>query len=280
MTYSLKNLICFYCMAASSLFFFPETAASQTKTVQLFAHRGGAYEFDENTLSAFESSYNEGLRGFETDVRLSKDGELVIFHDASLERMTGQQGSIEELTSSELKAITTKKGNPILFLGELLDYFADKPGIYLELEMKTNEKHYPQEKLEQYCDQLYGMVMPKKPASSTYLFTSFDKRPLRYIKETYPDADMLFITSKPCSEETVRETLELGLNRLGCNLDGTSRASVKQAQEAGVLVSCWPGRSIEDFRLGVALGCDYLCSDVPVQVKRWADSHIKEVNIK
>lgn len=276
----LRKLFKLCCLSACLFLFFSQAVVSQNQTVQLFAHRGGAYEFDENTIFAFKSSYEKGLRGFETDVRITKDGVLVIMHDASIERTTGQKGVVEEMTSDELRSIKTKSGNPILFLDELLAFFADKSGIYLELEMKTDEKSYPQEKLEKYCDQLHKEVTAKKPASSTYLFTSFDKRPLRYIKANYPDADMLFITSRPCSEETVRETLDLGLKRLGCNLDGTSRASVKSAHKEGVLVSCWPGKSVEDFQLGVALGCDCLCSDVPVQVKQWVDANMKNVDVK
>src|SRR5690606_45612 len=132
---------------------------------------------DENTLEAFQKTYDQGLRGFETDIRMTKDGELVIFHDASLDRITGQKGIIEEMTAAELRAIKTKKGNPLLFLDELLTFLEDKPGVYLELEMKTSPKAYPQELLEKYCDQLYKGAMAKKPENSTYLFTSFDKRP-------------------------------------------------------------------------------------------------------
>jgi glycerophosphoryl diester phosphodiesterase len=245
---------------------------AQDKAVQLFAHRAGAHEQDENTLQAFQNTYDQGLRGFETDIRMTKDGELVIFHDASLERITGQQGIIEEMTAAELRKIKTKKGNPLLFLDELLDFLEDKPGVYLELEMKTNPSAYPQELLEKYCDQLYKAATSKKPESSTYLFTSFDKRPLQYIKATYPDADMLFITSSPLTKEVVEETLALGVNRVGCNLGGTSRKMVQDAQAAGIQVSLWPGHSVEDFLLGVYLGADYLCSDVPVQVLQ----HIKE----
>ena len=53
---------------------------------QIHAHRGGRNEFDENTLSAFQASYAKGLRGFETDVRMCKDGALVIMHDGTIER--------------------------------------------------------------------------------------------------------------------------------------------------------------------------------------------------
>src|SRR5690554_1293757 len=253
---------------------------AQDKAVQLFAHRAGAHEQDENTLEAFQNTYDQGLRGFETDVRITKDGELIIFHDASLERITGQQGIIEEMTAAELRKIKTKKGNSLLFLDELLDFLADKPGLYLELEMKTNQKAYPQPLLEKYCAQLYQAAMAKKPASSTYLFTSFDKRPLQYIKATYPEADLLFITSSPLTKEVVQETLELGVNRVGCNLGGTSRKMVQEAQEAGIFVSLWPGHSVNDFLLGVALGSDYLCSDVPVEVLQYMKEKMPWVKIK
>ncbi len=92
----------------------------------------------------------------------------MIFHDASLERITGQQGIIEEMSAAAIRKIKTKKGNSILFLDELLDFLKDKPGVYLELEMKTNPTAYPQRLLEKYCDQLYEAAMAKKPAGSTY----------------------------------------------------------------------------------------------------------------
>ena len=50
----------------------------QTQEVRLFSHRGGRMENDENTLKAFKASYDAGYRGFETDIRMTKDGELVI----------------------------------------------------------------------------------------------------------------------------------------------------------------------------------------------------------
>src|SRR5690606_9196614 len=115
---------------------------------------------------------------------------------------------------------------------------------------------------------------------STYLFTSFDKRPLQYIKATYPDADMLSITSSPLTKEVMQETLDLGINRVGCNLGGTSRKMVQEAQEAGILVSLWPGHSVNDFLLGVYLGSDYLCSDVPVEVLQYMNKNMPWVNLK
>ena len=62
--------------------------SAQEQEIRLFSHRGGRMEHDENTLSAFQASYDAGYRGFETDIRMTADGELVVTHDSSLERTT------------------------------------------------------------------------------------------------------------------------------------------------------------------------------------------------
>ena len=61
----------------------------------------------------------------------------------------------------------------------------------------------------------------------------------------------------------------MGIKRLGATMDGTSRASVKKAHERGLIVSLWPGQSVADAILGVYLGADFLCTDIPVEVKTY-----------
>jgi len=242
---------------------------------QIHAHRGGRLEFDENTLSAFQASYAKGLRGFETDVRMCKDGALVIMHDGTLERTTQGKGAIEELTTAELRQVRTKKGNPILFLDELVAFLADKPGLYVEFEMKTDPTRYPQARMEEYCRKLYEAVIPRMPKSSTVLLTSFDKRPLVFIKNTYPDVDLMLITGAPCCDATIKEALDLGVKRLACTWDGSSRASVRAAHQAGLVVAGWPGNTVNDYLLGVALGFDHLCADNPVEVLEFKRKHLQ-----
>lgn len=252
---------------------------AQEASVKLFAHRGGAHEYAENTLSAFEGSYAKGLRGFETDVRLSKDNKLVIFHDATLKRIFDVEGTVESLTSEELKKLRTSKGHAILFLDEFLAYFKDKDQVYIEFEMKTNAPLYEIPKLQSYCDALYQQAMAAKPPHSDYVFTSFDKRPLQYLKKQYPKVDLLFIKGAGLDDALIAELQELGIDRVGCSLGGTSRAMVKKAQQQGIRVSCWPGHTVEDFMLGVALGCDYLCSDIPVEVSTWVKTKMPWVTL-
>ncbi len=72
---------------------------------RVVAHRGDSAHFPENTLPAFESACSMGVDVIETDVHLSKDGRLVIWHDPTLERNTNGSGSVEDHTLEELKAL-------------------------------------------------------------------------------------------------------------------------------------------------------------------------------
>lgn len=253
----------------------------QTQEIRLFSHRGGRMENDENTLNAFKASYDAGYRGFETDIRMTKDGELVITHDSSLERTTNGKGVVEDHTKTEIMQLRTKQGNKVMFLDELLVFLQDKKGLYVEFEMKTNPASlYPEDRLKEYCDKLYKKVMEKRPSDAIYVFTSSDYRALRYLQSRYPGADLLLITSKPCNDETIALCKTVGINRLGATMNGTSRESVRKAHKEGIIVSLWPGKSVEDFMLGTYLGCDYMCTDIPIQLKKWIAAKAPWVNVK
>ncbi len=253
----------------------------QTQEIRVFSHRGGRMEHDENTMPAFLASYNAGYRGFETDIRMTKDGELVVTHDSSLERTTNGKGNVEETTKAEIRKLQTKQGNKVLFIEELVDFLKDKQGLYVEFEMKTNPASlYPEDRLTEYCDKLYKVVMKNKPADAVYLFTSSDFRALRYMQSHYPDADLLMITSKPCNDETINTCKALGIKRIGAKMEGTSRATVTKAHKEGLIVSLWPGYTVEDFMLGAYLGADFLCTDIPLQVKDFAAKKAPWIKVK
>src|SRR6185369_4702245 len=68
----------------------------------IFAHRGGAGLAPENTFPAFEQSHALGVDGFELDVHVSRDGEVVVIHDDDLVRTTGSRGTVSALTADQL----------------------------------------------------------------------------------------------------------------------------------------------------------------------------------
>ena len=238
--------------------------AQQAAEVMVIGHRGGRAEFEENTLAAFKDSFEQGVRGYETDIRMTADGELVITHDASLKRMAGVEMDVEKSTRKEIEKVKTKQGNPILFLDVLVEYFRGSDIAYIEWEMKSN--NYSEEQLKVYCDKAYKTVMDGKPANALYIFSSFDHRSIRTMKQLHPDAECMLITGDPMNEKTIATTKSLGLKRVACGVEGSSRAAVTAAHKEGLIVNLWPGGSVEDFQLALALGADIACTDYPVKV--------------
>ena len=71
--------------------------------VKNFAHRGFSGKYPENTMLAFEKAVEAGAEGIELDVQLTKDGEIVIIHDETIDRTTDGKGFVADYTYEELK---------------------------------------------------------------------------------------------------------------------------------------------------------------------------------
>lgn len=121
----------------------------------LIAHRGGAERWPENTLLAFRRSYELGYRWIETDVQLTADGELVLFHDLTLERTTDGEGPLAARSLAELRRLDaahrfTRDGRTFPHRGDgvriptLADALALASDLRLNLEMKGRDRRLPE----------------------------------------------------------------------------------------------------------------------------------------
>ena len=130
---------------------------SAAKQFALVAHRGNALEFPENTLPAFESALQLGVRHVELDVQLSSDGVPMVLHDAELDRTTGIGGKVFEFDADTLASMAA--GEPERFgaryaqvrmprLSEALALVAKWPDALLFVEIKTESlEHFGQERV-------------------------------------------------------------------------------------------------------------------------------------
>lgn len=98
------------------------------------AHRGGAIEHLENTLPAFQACVDLGYRYLETDVRVTADGVLVVFHDPTLERVTDRTGRVEHLSWAEVSKARIGGREPIMRLEDLLGAW---PDVRFNLDIKA-----------------------------------------------------------------------------------------------------------------------------------------------
>ncbi len=135
------------------------------KNIYVAAHRGLSEKYPENTVDAFRAAIEAGVDQIETDVRITKDGELVLIHDARVDRTTDGKGLVSEMTLSELQALDagSKKdarfaGAKIPLLTDLFELVKDHPTMTLDLELKE----YPTEGREalafEVCDRVLALA--------------------------------------------------------------------------------------------------------------------------
>lgn len=92
-----------------------------------YAHRGASEYLPENTMLAFYTGIYMGANGIETDVQLAKDGTLVLFHDSTLQRVTGEEGSVSDYTFEELQNFRVRKNgfcDKIVAFEDFLQHFS------------------------------------------------------------------------------------------------------------------------------------------------------------
>jgi glycerophosphoryl diester phosphodiesterase len=115
---------------------------------KIFAHRGASAYAPENTLAAFQLAHEMGVEGVELDVQMTKDGELVVIHDETVDRTTNGTGWVKDLTLKELKTLNASMGNEsyprekVPTLGEVFDLLAETQMV-VNVEIKNGRVLYP-----------------------------------------------------------------------------------------------------------------------------------------
>lgn len=104
--------------------------------ITLINHRGLSPGFPENTLAAFRNSVALGVDAIEIDMRATKDGEIVIMHDASVDRTTDGTGNVSDLTLAEIKALDAGGGERVPTYEDALEAVKGT-GVRLLLDIKT-----------------------------------------------------------------------------------------------------------------------------------------------
>ena len=234
--------------------------------VKVIAHRGAGFEFDENTVEGCKQSYERGIRGYEVDVRLTKDGQMILMHDNDVSRTTDGTGKVEELTLAEMRKLRTKSGVGVPTIEDLFTFFKDKPDVYLMLEMKTTEtKAYPDAAIEPYCRQLHDTAKRMLPPG-TFCFISFDTRALGAIHRISADAFTGYLSGKAPTEEMIAEAKQLGCGRLSVPVDQTTRLMARKIKEFGLQLSLYPMKTKDDADLAVLWGASIICTDTPSEL--------------
>jgi glycerophosphoryl diester phosphodiesterase len=156
--------------------------------VLVTAHRGFSGDAPENTLAAFRKAMDVGSDMMELDVRFSKDGQLVVIHDDTLDRTTNGRGKVSDSTLEELKQLDAGSGFAPQFSGEQIPTLKEvlelaKGKIPVNIEIKDDSPG--PYKITDLADRVLQEVK-KSGMAEQVIFSSFYPSSLQRIKERDP----------------------------------------------------------------------------------------------
>ena len=220
----------------------PSAAAQRVAAVT--AHRGDSQNFRENTLAAIRSAIAAGADYVEVDVRVTRDGQVVLLHDASLLRLWGFDAAISDLTYAQV-ALLGGDDLRVPLLRDALKLFEDSPALLL-IDMDEEAPAAPAFDVVResgldvaWCGSLAGMRRIRSLDAAASIWLPWDRReapPLELIDELRPD----FVNA---------EYVVL------------SRKLVDDIHALGLRVACWTVDSAAIMRWVLALGVDSVTSN-------------------
>lgn len=218
------------------------SVSSHTSSVPLLvAHRGFSSVRPENTCSAFKAAVDAGFDGYEFDLHTTKDGEWVVIHDDTVDKMTDGTGDVEDFTLEEIRKLTIDAGNGKKHLENMVErttvptleealYYAEEYDIIPVIEIKKCDMKYLPD-LKAYLD--------GKSLSEKAVIISFTKEYLEAYRELDKDMQM-YLLSNEFTKEDVDWCIE---NNFGVNFNHKllykNAGAALYAKKQGVKLAAW-----------------------------------------
>ena len=229
------------------------------------AHRGASGDYPENTLLAFQKALEIGVDEIELDLHSTKDGHLVIMHDATVDRTTDGTGAIADLTLAEIKALDAGSAFDERFRGErvptweeALDLVQGKVGLNVHLkEGGDPDGAYERRVAEALRDSrmVQDSIMTCRD-ESVEIFAGIDSR-----------IECRIFRAHRTPEEYIQRSVEMGLRTMQPGRDITTREFVEKAHAAGRLVNVFYADTPEDMRAFIVIGVDGILTNYPARLK-------------
>ncbi len=229
---------------------------------KFFGHRGYSGKYPENTMLAFQKAIECGVAGIELDVQFSRDGELVIIHDESLDRTTTGTGWVRDYTLEELKKLDASFKfagqygiNPIPTLDEYLAYVKNYD-IVTNIELKTGICEYPG------IEEAVLQCVRKHNISEKIIISSFNHFSVMRMKDLAPDLKSGFLFDCWILDPG-RYVSSHGIRCYHPEHHNLTPDIVRDAKEYGLEINTWTVNTLEDFKRLESLGVDVAIGNFP-----------------
>jgi len=223
-------------------------------TILKIGHRGAKGHVAENTIESIKKAIDFGVDGIEIDVHLCASGELVVFHDLTLDRMTNGTGEIGKLSLSELKQLRVNEKFVIPTLEEILDVI-DKE-CFLNIELKGRQT------ASKTCEVIQNFIKEKGWKYHNFILSSFQHHELEDVFKIDKNIPLGVLT-KASVTEAIEFAKTINAKAIHPNFALLTFDNVKRAQEKGCKVYTWTVNDEETIQRMKNYQVDGIISDVP-----------------
>ncbi|MBR3872972.1 MAG: hypothetical protein IKJ26_02270 [Clostridia bacterium] len=222
-----------------------------------YAHRGASEYAPENTLLSFYTGLFMGANGIETDVQMTKDGVLVLFHDDTILRLTGAEGSVPDYTLDELRQFTFEKNglkDKIVVFEDFLQQFAWRD-LTLAIEIK-------QRGIER---QIVDMI---RKYNARCVVTSFMFDCIEKVRACAPELKVGWL-KKEITPQDEQELLRIGGEEICPFAPALTAQDVDRWHRMGFNVRAWGVRDEKVMRHACACGVDGMTVNFPDKLTQY-----------
>ena len=218
-----------------------------------YAHRGASEYAPENTMLSFKLGLAMGANGIETDVQKTKDGILVLFHDDTLNRVTGVDGKVSDFTYEDLKTFSVNKNglaDKIVSLKEFLLTFGAK-NLNFAIELKAKGV------AEDTVKMINELGLKNK-----VVITSFDYEELLAVKKVAPDFKIGYLTWQ-IDDDLINKMLADGFYEICPRDDFVTTENVDAWHKLGLNVRAWNIKNEDIMKRVYDAGADGMTVNFP-----------------
>ena len=255
MEHYIKNMKVFVALFAILI----STACTMDQeTTLVIGHRGAMGYETENTVASIQKAMDLGVDMIEIDVFKIKSGEIVVFHDETLERLSNAGGPIEDYYITDLKQVVLNGNHQIPMLQEVLRLIDNK--VALNIELKGAETADRVNFIMDYYIKQRGW------SASNFVISSFNWDELRRIRELNKEVAIAVLTEKnPLEAIPVAE--ELGAVAINPYFKSLTETNIKAIHKAGFKIYTYTVNEPEDLQKMLDFGVDGIFTNYPDRIQ-------------
>jgi len=230
----------------------------------LIAHRGYRAQYPENTLAAFQAASDHRAPMIELDVALTRDRQLIVIHDDTVDRTTDGHGAVMNLNVTEIRRLDAGswfhsrfRSERIPLLSEVLELAAGKTLVNIEIKKSYYEDSPKADAIEQQVVQL----IERLNLQDQVLISSFEIRYLQRLHRQNAGLALAFISNEPADTQTLALLKEIDAYSWHPWYGSLTREQVDQMHAQNHQVFCFTVNSRQDFLSLKAMGVDGVFTD-------------------